>query len=251
MIVTVPSPTSPPTNGAPPSDQPAVLVVRRDVRRDLRASMILVGFAVLLVFWVPAVIVLVRPEAAYFTNGILWSALIATILVLLAGAGLTLWWSRRGKVQLTADADGVRIPARRKRPLLEVRWEDLTLVRLVGATDPALAFYLRNLDEEEPADDDATGDALDLSEPEFLRPLDFVSDPPPEMQAPDRATFNQIAPLPEDTEPEETAPTAPRPKPGEVLHATPYVVHLVRTSPPLADILRAITRLSAGRVPLD
>lgn len=251
--MTAPPPRSAPDNGvsphaAVPSDRPAMLVVRRDVRRDLRSSMILLGAAVLLVFWIPAVIVMVRPEAAYFTNGILWSALIATIVVLLLGAGGTLWWSRRGKVLLTADSEGVRLPARRRRPALQARWEDLALIRLVGATDPALAFYLREPNSDEP--DDETHE-LDLSEPELLRPLDFVADPPPAMRAPNRSTFEQITPLPHEEEPEHAEPVASKPARGEALHATGHVVPLARTRPPLIDILRAITRLSAGRVRLD
>ena len=250
MTVTAPAPSSSPTDDAPSGDQPAALVVRRDVRRDLRSSLIVLGVAVLLVFWIPAVIVLVRPEAAYFTNGILWTALIATVAVLLVGAGLTLWWSRRGRVLLTADADGVRLPARGKRPALHSRWEELTLVRLVGTTSPALAFYLpASAQDDDPAGPEHSPDGLDLSEPEFLRPLDFTNDPPPAMTAPERSTFEKITPPAEQEQPEE--PAAPPISPAEMLHATPYVVPLGCTSPPLKDILRAITRFSAGRVRLD
>ena len=246
--MTAPSPSSPPTNGAP--TRPTTLVVRRDVRRDLRSSLILLGVAGLLVFWIPAVIVLVRPEAAYFTNGILWTALIATVAMLLIGAALTVWWSRRGRVILTADSGGVRLPGRRKQPAFEARWDDLSLVRLVGTRDPALAFYLRPV-ADEPADESAASDGLDLSEPEFLRPLDFANDPPPAMRAPDRSTFDEITPADGGEEPAETTPPAPRLSPAEVLHGTPHVVQLVRTNPSLTEILRALTRLSAGRVRLE
>lgn len=246
--MTSPSASPAPSNAAPIPAQPPGLVVRRDIRRTLRTSLLLLGAAVLLLFWVPAVIVLLRPEAAYFTNGILWSALVATVVVLLAGGAATLGLARRGAVLLTADADGVRIPGGRRRPALEARWEDLLLVRLVGATDPALAFYPRHRDTD-PADPVVAEPELDLSEPEFLRPLDFTADPPPAMRAPDRAVYERIAPL-APQQPEVT-PVEPKPAPGEVLHGTPYVVPLVRTRPAVPDVLRALTRLSAGRVRLD
>lgn len=209
--------------------------------------MILLAAAALLVFWVPAVIVLIRREAAYFTNGILWSALIATAAVLLIGAGLTLW-ARRDRLILTVDVDGVHMPQRSRQPALEARWEELALVRLVGDRDPALAFYLHP--QEAPDEHGSAADEVDLSEPELLRPLDFHNDPPPPMRAPDRQAFDAIRP-PAEQEPPDAVPPAPKLSPAERLHATPYVVPLTRTDPPVPQILRAITRLSAGRVRLD
>lgn len=224
--------------------------MRRDARRDLLAGLSGLALGILLLFWLPALVVLVRREAAYFTNGVLWSALIATVVVLLAGAGLTLWWSRRPRVVLNADRDGVRLPARRKQPAFEARWDELALVRLVGTTDPALAFYLR-----EPAaavaEENPKGEELDLSEPQFLRPLDFTADPPPPMRTPDRQAFERITALDAQEPDPVQEPPVPSPSPAEVLHGTPHVVRLVRTNPPVADVLRAITRLSAGRVRLE
>ncbi|MFV0532323.1 MAG: hypothetical protein ACK5MR_01555 [Cumulibacter sp.] len=224
------------------------LIVRRDVRRNLRSAFALLGVCVLLVFWVPAIIVLGRSEAAYFTNGILWSALIATVIALLVGAGLTLWWASRGRVLLSADTARIRVPASRRHPALEAAWADVAMIRLIGTRNPTLAIHVREIHDEQSAE--IAEPQLDLSEPEFLRPLDFQSNPPPPTQLPSEDAFDKIKPLSQQEEESKDGPEL-RPKPGAALHATPYVVSLANTDPPLSEVLRAITVLSAGRVRLD
>ncbi|WP_134322448.1 hypothetical protein [Cumulibacter soli] len=245
--MTAEPPTTTGTDDSSAGASPRSLVVRRDVRRSLRAALALLGVSVLLVFWVPAIIVLARSEAAYFTNGILWSALIATVVALLVGAGLTLWWARRGRVLLSADAAGIRLPATRQHPELEAAWADVAMIRLIGTRNPTLAIHVREIVEEQSAE--SAEPQLDLTEPEFLRPLDFQSDPPPPTKVPSEDAFDKIKPLPQEEDSEDDP--EPRPKSGAALHATPYVVSLTNTDPPLSHVLRAITVLSAGRVRLD
>ncbi len=199
----------------------------------------------MLLFWLPALIVVVRREPGYFTTGVVWTAVLATVALLVVGLGLAVLWERTGgrrEPLLVADAAGVRVPTTRGRPALDAPWTDLALIRVVGEREPELAFYVspdagRRQPERAP---------LDLSEPELLRPLDFVNDPPPPTAAPDRAVFAAITPLPEE-EPPAAQPAPPR---GTALYATPYVVPLARTAPPTAELLRAIRRLADGRVPL-
>lgn len=197
----------------------------------------------LLVCWLPAVIVITRAEAAYFTNGIVLSALIGTAAVLLIGLVLAVWTARGERIVLRADHAGIELPATRRRDERSCAWEEIILVRLVGKRDPALAFYLR---EPQDAADELPDDGPDLTEPELLRPLDFHRDPPPAMRLPQPEAFAQIRPVVEPPAP----PAQPEPtvSSGEVLHATPYVVPLSHTDPPLERILREITRFAAGRV---
>lgn len=199
----------------------------------------------LVLFWLPAMVVVLRREPGYFTTGVVWTALLATVALLVIGLGLAVLWHCTGTRRdplLTADASGVRVPAGRGRPALDAAWTDLALVRVIGEREPELAFYLspdagRSRPEREP---------LDLSEPEYLRPLDFTNDPPPPTVAPERAVFAAITPLPEEEPPAQVS-APPR---GSALYSTPFVVPLARTTPSRRVVLREIRRLADGRVPL-
>lgn len=213
----------------------------------LRRVLLWTALAIALVCWLPVIIVLLRPEPGYFTGGIALSALIATMLILAAAAGLTLLWMRTGeraRPLLEADSNGIRIPGASGGDETALRWEQLALIRLIGRTDPELAFY--PLVEDEP-EEPAAGPELDLSEPEYLRPLDFQTDPPPAMSAPPRSAYEAITPL--EPTPDSPAEVIAPPR-HESLYATTHLVHLTRTDPPLPEILRSIRRLAAGRVPL-
>lgn len=239
--MTAPAPFQPPfaADGQPLNS----LVVRRDRRRHLTSTLALTGAAVLLVCWLPAVIVLARAEAAYFTNGIVLSALIGTAAVLLIGLLLALWIARGERIVLRADGEGIELPGTRRRAGHSCAWDDVILVRLVGKRDPALAFYLR---EPEADSAEQPDDGPDLTEPELLRPLDFHRDPPPAMRLPEPQVFAQIRPAAEPATP--TAQPEPVSSAADALHATPHVVPLSHTDPPLAQVLRELTRLAAGRV---
>lgn len=231
----------------PPASQ---IVVRRDRRGILRGVLIALAASSVVLFWLPALIVLIRREPGYFTSGIVWTALIATILLIGLGAGLTVLWLRTGSRRaplMTLTEHGVSIPAGRRQEALDARWEDLELVRLIGDRDPEMAFYIRP--EPEPEQEPGPEQTLDLSEPEFLRPLDFEHDPPPAMRAPDRSVFERIAPLPEPEQEPEPEPEPPL-SGAERLYATPHVVAVGRTDPDLRQLIRSVRRLSAGRVPL-
>lgn len=253
--MTISAPTSQPApTGAPAptvDGPPAEVVVRRDHRGIVRGLVVALAGASVLLFWVPALIVLIRREPGYFKTGIVWTALIATVVLIVLGAGLMMLWlrtgSRRGPL-MTLSERGVQIPAGRRQDSLDVRWEDLELVRLVGHRDPEMAFYRKTEPPTEPEPQPRTD--LDLSEPEFLRPLDFANDPPPPMRLPDRAVFEQITPLPEDEEQPPQREPEPRISGPERLYATPYVVPVGRTEPALREVIRAVRRLAAGRVPL-
>lgn len=247
-------PTKPAPAAAPEPTQLSAaseVVVRRDHGGVLKGLAVALAAASVLLFWVPALIVMIRREPGYFTSGIVWTAVIATVLLVALGLGLAVLWLRTGSRRaplLVLSERGVSIPPGRRQAALDARWEDLDLVRLVGHRDPEMAFYVKPEEVPEPEPEPET--RLDLSEPEFLRPLDFENDPPPVMRAPDRATFEQITPLAADDDAEAEAPPEPAPSGPQRLYATPYVVPVGRTDPGLRELIRAVRRLAAGRVPL-
>lgn len=239
------APTSAPDHSA------SEVVVRRDITGLLKRIAVLLAIGSFVLFWIPALIVLFRREPGYFTSGILWTALIATALVMGIGLGGAAAKQRMGEAArplMVLSRDGVRIPASADRAGLDARWEDLALVRLIGRRDQELAFYPRPEAPAHAADDEVT---VDLSEPEFLRPLDFQNDPPPPMTAPDRAVYERISPVPEQPDLADEQAAQPQPKGAEALYGTAHVVPVSQTTPPLREVLRAIRELSAGRVALD
>ena len=248
MTVTIPAaPTSPEARlESPPAS--TEVVVRRDHRRTYRSVAIALAACAVLVFWVPALIVVIRREPGYFTAGIVWTALIATVVLAVAGFAATSLWLRTGDRAtplLVLSREGIRIPARHRRAELDAPWTDLALVRVIGAREPELAVYLKPEDLPEPEPEAVE---LDLSEPEFLRPLDFENNPPPPMRAPEREVFTEISAVPEVEE--SVATDEPRRPRLESLYATPHVVSLSRTTPELREVLRTIRRYADGRVPL-
>ena len=189
----------------------------------------------LLVAIVPMIVVMIRREPSYFTNGVVITMLIVAAVILVVGLLVAFLWSKSSAGRREFDEPFIRLNASGLTmsahatglPEKTVPWDNVRSLRLIGADDLSLAITI----DDDPAGPTAIsesakaqaseaqetgvrgpelGDSVERG-PDSPTPIDIEYTPPDRNWQPSKADFEAISVAPEVSEPLNDEATAEEP----------------------------------------